>query len=132
MKKVVGKTEYHVRNSFDFAEDVAKVRVPENNILYSLDVVSLYTNIPIEQIMRCVREKRREIGKHTTIPWCDFKNAMRTVLESSIFQYDNKLYEQIFGVPMGSPLSPVGSDIVMEKLERTTLEKLKEKDVQIK
>ncbi|XP_055527636.1 uncharacterized protein LOC129720213 [Wyeomyia smithii] len=46
--KLVGKTEFHVRNSFDFAEEISRVQVPDGYVMYSLDVVSLYTNVPVE------------------------------------------------------------------------------------
>lgn len=40
------------------------------------------------------------------------------------FNFKDKSYAQRFGLPMGSPLSPVLSNFVMEDLERTCLSKL--------
>lgn len=54
---------------------------------------------------------------------------MKTVLEASFFQYGGKSYDQTFGVPMGSPLSPVVANIIMEKVEQTAIEKLKAENI---
>ncbi|XP_058816175.1 uncharacterized protein LOC131679462 [Topomyia yanbarensis] len=131
LNNLVGKTEYHVRNSFEFAKEISKIRVPEGCVMYSLDVVSLYTNIPVNKVYEYVEERWNEVAQTTTIPWDSFKQAMKTVLEASFFQYDGKFYDQIFGVPMGSPLSPVVANIVMEKLEREALEGLKQKGISL-
>ncbi|XP_058820994.1 uncharacterized protein LOC131683172 [Topomyia yanbarensis] len=131
LNNLVGKTEYHVRNSFDFAEEVSKVRVPDGCVLFSLDVISLYTNVPVEKVYECVEERWHELDLITTIPWDNFKQAMKAVLEASFFQYDGKFYDQTFGVPMGSPLSPVVANIVMEKLEKDAIEKLKQKNISL-
>ncbi|XP_058840422.1 uncharacterized protein LOC131695902 [Topomyia yanbarensis] len=131
LNNLVGKTEYHVRNSFEFAKEISKIRVPEGCVMYSLDVVSLYTNIPVNKVYEYVEERWNEVAQTTTIPWDSFKQAMKTVLEASFFQYDGKFYDQIFGVPMGSPLSPVVANIVMEKLEGEALEGLKQKGISL-
>jgi Reverse transcriptase (RNA-dependent DNA polymerase). len=38
-------------------------------------------------------------------------------MESTCFQMQNVYYEQTYGTPMGSPISPVIADIVMQDLE---------------
>ncbi|XP_062713445.1 uncharacterized protein LOC134290343 [Aedes albopictus] len=127
--KLVGKTPYHVRNSFDFAGEISHVVVPEGHIMYSLDVVSLYTNVPVEKVYDLVEGKWGELQEHTTIPWEIFKQAMKTVLEASFFQYDGKFYAQTTGVPMGSPLSPVIANLIMEKVEQEAMTKLEQKHI---
>ena len=126
---LVGKTSSHVRSSFTFAEEISKVEVPDGCVMYSLDVVSLYTNIPVDKIYRCIKARYGELARYTSIPWPSFKKALKIVLENAFFQYEGRIYEQIFGVPMGSPLSSVVSDIVMEKLERKNINKLQQKNV---
>jgi len=46
------------------------------------------------------------------------------VLDSTFFTFDNKIYRQKFGTPMGSPLSPIIADLVMEYIEEKSLEGL--------
>ena len=47
---------------------------------------------------------------------------IKICLESTFFQYNEKLYKQILGTPMGSPISVVIAEIVMQKIEKTILE----------
>ena len=35
--------------------------------------------------------------------------------------YNDVIYKQIFGCPMGSPLSPIIANMVMEEIEQTAL-----------
>ena len=37
------------------------------------------------------------------------------------FKYDGDHYKQIFGCAMGSPISPVLADLVMEEIEETAI-----------
>jgi retron-type reverse transcriptase len=43
------------------------------------------------------------------------------VLTVSHFSFTGKLYEQIYGVTVGSPLSPAIANFFLEDLEKTTL-----------
>ena len=43
------------------------------------------------------------------------------VLNNNYFKYDVDYYRQIFGCAMGSPISPVLEDLVMEEIEETAI-----------
>jgi hypothetical protein len=45
-------------------------------------------------------------------------------MDSTYFRFDNKFYKQKFGTPMGSPLSPIIADLVMQDLEAKALERI--------
>jgi len=51
-------------------------------------------------------------------------SAIDLVLYSTSFAFNGRYYEQIYGSPMGFPLSPILADIVMEDLETHCLQKL--------
>ena len=42
-------------------------------------------------------------------------------LQSSFFVYNDVIYKQIFGCPIGSLLSPIIANMVMEENEKTAL-----------
>ncbi|XP_055590954.1 uncharacterized protein LOC129743037 [Uranotaenia lowii] len=128
---VVGKTEYHVRNGFDFSNEITKIQIPEGYVMFSLDVVSLYTNVPVQKTYEIIEGKWGEINQHTQIPWLEFLRALKIVLEASFFQYNGKMYKQIFGVGMGSPLSGVVANILLEHLEKEVIAKLKTKGINL-
>ncbi|XP_062704445.1 uncharacterized protein LOC134286788 [Aedes albopictus] len=121
---IVGKTEYHVINSFEFAEEVTGMQVPEEHVLFSLDVKSLYTNVPVAYALECIEARWDEVAKYTRIDKRGFLAAVELTLNSTFFVYRGVSYSQTFGVPMGSPLSPVIANIVMERLEQESIRKL--------
>jgi len=44
----------------------------------------------------------------------EFLMAVQLILNSSFFTFDNKIYRQKFGISMGSVLSPIIVDLVLE------------------
>ena len=130
--KIVGKTEYHVVNSFEFAEQIAGTKIPEEVVLFSLDVISLYTNVPVDYALECLNIRWQEVEKHTNIERDSFLIAVKLVLESTFFVYRGTNYAQTYGVPMGSPLSPVIANLVMERLEQQCMSTLTQKQIQPK
>lgn len=52
--------------------------------------------------------------------------------DNNYFIYNNTLYQQIYGMPMGNPLSPTIADIVLDKILDDSLAELKSKDICIK
>ena len=48
---LVGKTKHHFQNSKHLAEELQGVVIEEEDILNSHDVVSLFTNTPIDQVL---------------------------------------------------------------------------------
>ena len=55
--------------------------------------------------------------KNTSIPFQEFKRAISIILNSTFFKFNDESYEQIFGLPMGLPLSPILADLVIQDLE---------------
>lgn len=48
---------------------------------------------------------------------------LKICIKANYFVYDNNIYTQNFGMPIGSPLSPVLGDLVMERLLDTVIPK---------
>jgi len=65
-------------------------------------------------------EKKIYIGS-TKIPKSEFMMAVKFVLSSIYFTYNNTIYKQTYGTPMRSPLSPIITDIVIQDLENSVL-----------
>ncbi|XP_053686394.1 uncharacterized protein LOC128735938 [Sabethes cyaneus] len=129
ISSTVGQTIHHVRNSFEFANEITREEFPTDGILFSLDVKSLYTNVPIELALNCLDERWNAINKNTNIDRTSFLAAVKLVLESTYFVYDGHYHQQHYGVPMGSPLSPVIANVVMERLEQESTHSLQGKQV---
>ena len=70
----------------------------------------------MEAVTRAVQDDE-EILNRTSLEKKDIIHLNRLCLESTFFQYNNKIYKQITGTPMGSPIWVVIAEIVMQKLE---------------
>jgi len=92
-------------------------------VLVSLDAVSLFTNIPIDLAIESVSRRWIHISSCCQIPKNEFITALHLILDSTYFTFNDKLYKQKFGTPMGSPLSPVIADLVLLDLEIVALER---------
>jgi len=98
--------------------------VPDNHIMISLDVISLFTNIPHDLVIEGINNRWQFIEKETKISKTEFIASVQFILNSTYFTFDNITYKQIFGTPMGSPLSPILADIVMQDLELKAIKEL--------
>lgn len=123
LKNVTGNTRKSVRNSFEFKEKINDTVLPEGYVLVSLDVVSLFTNIPNDLVYKAVDKRWFQIRKFTNLPKSEFLKGLKVVLENCTFSFNNVIYHQIFGTPMGSPVSPVVADLVMEMIEDEIMKK---------
>ena len=73
----------------------------------SLDVESLFTNIPLEETINisCDSFFGSE-AKINNFSRNDFEKLLRMALQNNFFNFDEKIYKQTDGVAMGSPLGP--------------------------
>ena len=51
----------------------------------------------------------------------DIIEALSICLKFTVFSFKNVLYRQIFGVPMGSCISPILADVFMEFVEHKAI-----------
>jgi len=124
LANILGNNEYHIKDSWDFHNFIKDKKIPNDHILVSFDVVSLYTNIPIELAMQSISEKWSLIKNHTTIPKNEFIEATKLCLSSTFFQFNNNFFSQIYGVAMGSPISATIANLVMEYLQNNVIKSL--------
>lgn len=113
-----------VMNSFDLCRKLTKFKLEDDEIMISLDVVSLFTNVPIDLALTSVSNRWSYISKITRIPREDFIECVKFLLNSIYFTFNDNIYKQTFGTPMGSPLSPIIADLVMQDLENKALYKI--------
>jgi len=118
----VPNTFSHLDNSFNLIEKLRNVDINEKHVLISLDVISLFTNIPLDLAIESVSRRWEYISVGCSIPREEFLCALRLIFDSTYFQFDGNIYKQNFGTPMGSPLSPIISDLVMRDIEERALE----------
>ena len=90
----------------------------------SFDVVSLFTSVPLEAARTIVLDglsNDKTLEDRTTLSIAELTEALDLCLNSSYFTYDSTIYIQVFSTLMGSPLSPIIANMVMEDLEQRAL-----------
>ena len=80
----------------------------------SLDVESLFTNIPLkETINNCVSDLHNKNLYNGKLNKSDLFKLLETATSESSFIFDFLLYKQIEGVAMGSPLGPTLANVFL-------------------
>ena len=114
------ENEYTVKDSFHFAEKICKQ--DPNLYMASLDVVFLFTNIPLNETNGiCIDSLYNDDENTPDIPTDVFRNLHYVATKESFFMFDNKFYKQIDGVAMESPLGPALDNIFMCSFENKWL-----------
>ena len=104
----------YVRDSGHLLWILSNITLPSNIILCTLDVSSLYTNIPTGEGIEAVRHALFKSGNPLENPTnhsvCEL---LKLVLTGNNFQFDNKHFLQIGGTAMGTKLAPSFANIFM-------------------
>ncbi len=94
LKPVVGKSEHHVVSSKEFVAKMEQVSLSENDILVSFDVVSLFTNVPVEQGI--IAKERvlldSTLPQRTSLSPEDIYDLLKLCLTTTCFQWRQKYY----------------------------------------
>ena len=111
LKPLVGNKISFIKDSSFFIEKIKDRHLDENELLLSLDLVSLFTMIPIDEAIKVIENLTdQEMG-----------GLVSLCLRSTFFSFQGDLYEQTCGVSMGSPLSPIIANLFMENFEQNAL-----------
>ena len=108
---------YTVRNSKEFASFIFNQKNEPNERIVSFDVTSLFTSIPVDLALQIVKDELNNTTiwiQHTGLSADHINGMLKFVLNNSYFMYEDCHYHQIFGCPMGSPVSAVIAELVMQ------------------
>ncbi|XP_018355142.1 PREDICTED: uncharacterized protein LOC108756077 [Trachymyrmex septentrionalis] len=115
--KSIPKAESYIKNSFELVEKLKRLHTTDQYKLISLDVKSLFTDVPVDIAIDCVNERWMYVSGDCPLPRDEFVGAIRFILDSTFFLFNNNFYKQSYDTPMGPPLSPVIADLVMRRFE---------------
>ena len=122
IKDYVPKTKSYVRDTQHFISRLKALgKIPEGAILVTLDVSSLYTNIPNhEGLLAVAAHLRQDRTKDPITPY--ILQLLKLVLHSMNFTFNDQHYLQIGGTAMGTALAPNYANLFMDRFETKALE----------
>ncbi|XP_075167527.1 uncharacterized protein LOC142239619 [Haematobia irritans] len=117
LKNIIQNSKYNIRDSVQFRNKIKDLTTEEDEKIVSFDVISLFPSIPVELALTIIEQRWDEIKEFTKMTQNTFLRILKfCIMENRYFQFEEKIYKQKKGLPMGSPASPIVADIVMEKL----------------
>ena len=114
----------HLKNSMAFKErmqDFARDNSTNIGKLVSLDVTSLFTNVPTDEVISFLGRRFDALEISLPVPKKEFLELIRLCVNNNFFQFKDQFFRQKFGISMGSPLSPVLANLYMEYFEAELL-----------
>lgn len=111
----------YIKDTNHFLSDIVDFPVPPGSLLVTLDVASLYTNIPHAGGISAVLHSYNESVCDKSIDSSTLRTLLGLVLELNNFEFNGVHYLQINGTSMGTPIGPTYANISMGVLENEFL-----------
>ena len=86
----------YVKNSFDLVNKLNGKVIDKNFSIISFDVVSMYTNIPTDLVLKSIERRWNLIENKTPIPLREFIKAVMIIINSTFFKFDKKIFKTDF------------------------------------
>ena len=90
----------------------------------SFDVVSLFTKVPVSLVLKVAEERLKAddtLSDRTSLDVKNIISLLKMCLDGTYFVFRGTIYQQMFGTAMGSPVSVVVANMVMEDVEERAL-----------
>ena len=117
LSKII-QEDHSLINSYACSKVLASFRNVNQYILCSFDVESLFTNIPLDETINiCLDKLFHNSDTFEGYNRQQFKSLLEIATKNSFFIFNNKYYQQIDGVAMGSPLAPTLANIFLSHHE---------------
>ena len=121
LKSIAQKVKSCIKGTIDSLRKLDTLpSLPEDIILYKIDVVGLYPNIPHEDGLVGMR-KALDAREDKTVSADSLIELAECVLKNNIFEYNTSFYKQLRGTTIGTKMAPPYAIIFMGDLEENFL-----------
>jgi hypothetical protein len=121
LRPLASKVTSYIKDTSAYLQMIKDMDITDEDILVTIDVSALYTNIPHDEgilaIRECMTENNIDTDKKNLI--CELATK---VLKCNYFEFNDKLYIQNQGTAMGTRMAPNYAIIFMHKLETRLLQ----------
>ena len=121
LKLLTEESRHKLQSTENFIDAIKTIQIPDDHKLVSFDVKSLFTSIPLQLALDCTENAIKNSTAELPLPTDDIMDLLNLCLTSTYFQYNGKHYKQLHGTAMGSPVSVVVAEIVMQNIEEQAL-----------
>ena len=110
----------YIKDTYDFVEKIKKLHIPENAMLFTMDIDSLYTNIDTPQGLQAIKNT---FWKHPNKnrPDKELLQLLEINLTRNDFEFNGEFFLQIKGTAMGKKFAPAYANIFMAEWETSAL-----------
>lgn len=117
LRPLAEKLPSHIRDTTGFIKRLRRLgKVPENCILCTLDVSSLYTNIDTDEGLTIVEEELEKAGQNQPSAKT-LTCLLEKVLKLNNFTFNQENFIQVKGTAMGTRAAPNFANVYMGRLE---------------
>ena len=123
IKPMIRNTKSYIQDTTDFLNSINNIdNLPEDAILVTMDVVSLYSNIPHDEGLKAL-DRFLNNYPNTPLEKNSILKLTEFILKHNYFSFDdnNMFYLQIKGTAMGTRMAPHYANIFMADLEEEFL-----------
>ena len=118
LQPLLPENRSHLKDTTDFLRKLANLPKLPNSLLVTLDVTSLYTNIPNDEgIEAAVQKLNQHRPGHLKPTNANIGRILDLVLKLNNFQFYDTNYLQIGGTAMGTKVAPSFANIFMAQFE---------------
>ena len=124
LRPLVGKSPHHIQSIGDFISRAKGLTLQLGECLSSYDVTSLFISVPIDPALNIIKdllEKDEQLNDRTVLSVQNIIEFLGFRLHNTYFSFQNKFYERVEGVAMGSLVSTIVANLYMECFERRAL-----------
>ena len=123
LKPLLQNIPSYIQDTTDFLKRIFSLNdnLPTGIILITIDVKSLYTNIPNDEgIKACIDmlKENNPSDKHTE----HITDILSLILKQNFFTFNHEYFLQIHGTAMGTAMAPTYANIFMAVLEKQMLQ----------
>lgn len=111
----------HIKNTADLINKLSNIILPQNVILFTMDVESLYTNMCLKRTLAIVKNHFKIINQDNNRPNDLLLQLLEIILFKNDFKFLDTLYLQTKGIPMGNSCSTSLANLYLQHLDNTII-----------
>ena len=109
---------YLLKSTDEFIDRLKLVPCTNKNTMVSFDVISLFTNVPLAETIELIINRIYDDNNPNAVPFeKDVFRKLMFMATQGIFMFNDRMYKQIDGVTMGSPLGPTLANFFLGHIE---------------